>query len=75
MKIYKKTEHPEKIKGEVFSVDVITCDEDGLPNLGFYNYDTDTWSFHTDTLSDYSNVNFVWMYIPTSKMINCIKKQ
>lgn len=39
MRIHKKTEIPTQVKNEHFTVDVITCDKDGLINLGFYNFD------------------------------------
>ncbi len=68
MKIYQKTEHPRAVKGELFSVDVITCDSEGLLNLGVYNYDTDTWIFHIDIPSDYNYDSFVWMYASVSEM-------
>lgn len=75
MRIHKKAEHPKRVEGEQFSVDVITCDEiDGLVNLGFYNYDTKTWSFHSDTVYDYTNVNFAWIYPPVNKMKNFLIK-
>lgn len=68
MKIYKKSEHPETVEDEHFSVDVITCDSNGLINLGYYNYDTNEWIFHTDTMEDYTDVEFVWIYPPLDRM-------
>lgn len=68
MKIYKKSDHPTQVEGEYFSIDVITCDDKGLINIGFYNYDTETWSFHSDTLYDYTDVDFVWIYPPVDEM-------
>jgi hypothetical protein len=64
MNVYNKTEFPERKQGEDYSVDVLTCDEDGLLNLGFYNYIEKVWCFHTDTLQNYDEVAFVWMYAP-----------
>ena len=73
LKIYKNTEFPPRMetkdgKPELHSIDVVTMDELNLPNIGFYNYDTEKWSFHTDTLIDpYEGgklIDFVWMYIP-----------
>lgn len=74
MKIYSKEKHPERAldgegEQEYFSVDVITCDEDGLLCIGYYNFDTGLWDFHTDTLVDYyeegiPEMDFVWMYPP-----------
>ena len=68
MKIYKKTEFPTQVKGEEFSVDVITCDKDGLINIGFYNFDMEMWLFHTSPGYDYTDVNFVWIYPPIDEM-------
>lgn len=67
--IYSKEEVPERVPNEEFSVDVITCDEDGMLNIGYYNFDTEKWSFHTDTMVDYyeegiPEINFNWMYPP-----------
>lgn len=46
------------------SVDVITINEDGMMDIGWYNYDLDDWGFHTDTLTDRPEGSFVWMYKP-----------
>jgi hypothetical protein len=75
MRIHKRSEHPRMVEAEQFSVDVITCDENGLINLGFYNFDSDTWSFHTDTLYDYTNIEFVWMYVPVNRMVNALENK
>ena len=65
MNIYfDKTEYPAQVKDESHSVDVFACDGDGLLNLGFYDYENKKWCFHTDTLHDYEDVDFVWMYPP-----------
>lgn len=73
IEVYSNTEHPVRSKDllgeeEDFSVDVITRSENGMVNIAFYNYDLDTWQFHTDTLVDpYEKgvvMDFVWMYIP-----------
>lgn len=50
MKIYKKTELPRH-EEEEFSVIVLTCDEHGETNLGFYNFDTEDWSFLSEVQS------------------------
>lgn len=63
-RVHSKNELPSLVANECFSVDVITCDEEGMMNIGFYSYDSCTWNFHTDTLVDYSDMNFVWMYKP-----------
>ena len=73
IKAYKNTEFPilsKDLKGnpEEHSVDVITSDEDGMLNIGFYNYDMKKWLFHTDTLYDpYEDgelKHFIWIYPP-----------
>lgn len=59
------------------SVDVITQDiENGkatMLNIGFYNFDSKTWYWHTDTLIDHYEKNdptdFVWMYAPEYKQL------
>jgi len=71
MKIHTKEEFPTRVADEDFSVDVFTCDEDGLLNIGYYNFDTKRWAFHTDTMVDYyeegiPEMNFNWMYPPPS---------
>ena len=58
MKIYKKKELPRH-EEEEFSVIVLTCDEHGETNLGFYNFDTEDWSFLSE---------FVWIYPPANQM-------
>ncbi|MFA7307592.1 MAG: hypothetical protein WC026_13070 [Hyphomicrobium sp.] len=72
MKTYKNTEYPKRatdLSGneENFSVDVVTY-HDALLNIGFYNFDTKKWGFHTDTLTDmYEDgelQEFIWMYNP-----------
>ena len=62
--VFDKSQHPKKESGEEFSVDVLTCDSYGVLNIAFYNYDTEEWSFHADTIIDYKNEEFVWMYAP-----------
>lgn len=73
MKYYSNTEYPKRAKcvtGELesFSVDVFTIDDLGLLNIGYYDFESQKWEFHTDTLSDmYENgelQNFIWMYPP-----------
>lgn len=64
VRVHSKNEFPSLVPNETFSVDVITCDEKGMMNIGFYSYDLQKWSFHTDTLVDYSDMDFVWMYKP-----------
>ena len=59
MKIYKKKELPRH-EEEEFSVIVLTCDEHGETNLGFYNFDTEDWSF-------LSEADQICMDIPTSQ--------
>lgn len=69
MKVHNKSEHPKRAKGEPFSVDVITYDKNGSVNIGFYNYDLCTWSFHLDTSHDDREIEFVWIYPPFHKML------
>lgn len=73
MEIFFNTAYPKRstdLKGseEEHSVDVFTRSKDGLLNIGYWNYDTEKWAFHTDTLIDpYENgelMEFVWMYEP-----------
>ena len=70
MEVYnKKTDIPKLSKDNAqFSVDVITCDEDDMLNIGYYSFEDNKWHFHTETLVDYyekgKEMNFVWMYKP-----------
>lgn len=69
IKTYPNTEFPVQCTDlPETSVDVITCDKDGTLNIGYYNFDTQRWGFHTDTLVDYYEKGelkpFVWMYKP-----------
>ena len=68
--VHSRSEFPSLVPNEAFSVDVITYDEEGMMNIGFYSYDLQRWSFHTDTLVDYSDMDFVWMYKPDFLRIN-----
>lgn len=68
--VHSRNEFPSLVPSEGFSVDVITYDEEGMMNIGFYSYDLQKWSFHTDTLVDYSDMDFVWMYKPDFLKIN-----
>lgn len=54
------------------SEDVIILSKDGYLNIGFWNYDTKKWLFHTDTLIDTKKEKFVWMY-HSYKMDLCLK--
>lgn len=67
MKIYKKTELPMP-DTEDFSVTVLTYHENGVNNLGFYNFDSEDWSFFTDSDNEYKDSEFVWMYPPNRQM-------
>jgi hypothetical protein len=79
MKIHSKREYPMRatdLKGlaHAFSVTVITCNysEDAISdstwdlylNLGYWNYDTQEWLFHSDTMMDMDDVEFFWFYPP-----------
>lgn len=70
VRVHSKNEFPSLVANECFSVDVITCDEEGMMNIGFYSYDAGKWNFHTDTLVDYSDMDFVWMYKPVFLKVN-----
>lgn len=68
MKIYQNNEFP-KVSDEdtSHSVDVITRNENGLLNIGYYHFKDKKWYWHTDTLVDpYEDglEGFVWMYAP-----------
>lgn len=53
---------------EKFSVDVVMHFEDGMLNIGYWNYDIEKWKFHADTITDpYEGgelSDFAWMYAP-----------
>ena len=57
MKIYKKKELPRH-EEEEFSVIVLTCDEHGETNLGFYNFDTEDWSFLSEADQSYRDSGY-----------------
>lgn len=67
--LYDPTVFPNQVPGENFSEDVFVVDENGMHGLAFYNFDTETWSFHTDTLVDYNEegaeTKWKWYY-PTA---------
>ena len=69
IELHSKNDLPKSQQGEYHSVDVITCDEFGVLNIAFYNFDKQEWSFHADTVIDYfeegNETDFVWMYAPT----------
>ncbi|MES2733608.1 MAG: hypothetical protein V4714_17825 [Bacteroidota bacterium] len=46
-----------------FSVDVVILYE-GMLCIGCYDFENDEWLFHSDTLTDPTNKEFVWMYAP-----------
>jgi len=67
--LYDPTVFPNQVPGEHFSEDVFVVDENGMHGLAFYNFDTETWGFHTDTLVDYNEQGAVtkWKwYYPTA---------
>lgn len=71
---FHKSEHPKIEDGEQYSVDVLTCDGDGLLNIAFYNYDTEEWSFHAETMHDSKKVEFIWMYAPEEFILKAKQK-
>lgn len=46
-----------------FTEDVIVYGYDML-NIGYYDFKSNEWKFHTDTLIDMKDVDFKWMYAP-----------
>jgi hypothetical protein len=67
--LYDPTVFPNQVPSEHFSEDVFVVDEHGMHGLAFYNFDTETWGFHTDTLVDYNEegakTKWKWYY-PTA---------
>ena len=47
---------------------LLTCDEHGETNLGFYNFDTEDWSFLSEADQSYRDSEFVWIYPPADQM-------
>lgn len=83
--VYPRTKFPRRAlnrdgtQAEHFSVTVLVVNcgddpKDPLMNLGYYNYDMECWLFHTDTLIDMKDVNFIWCYVPT-KMFEIASKE
>jgi hypothetical protein len=70
MTVYPQTSHPKKEIGEPFSVDVIILTKSKMLNIGYYNFDTKDWAFHTDTMEDVKE--FIWCYPP--KKLNSVHK-
>ncbi len=71
---FDKSQHPKMELGAHYSVDVITCDSDGLLNIAFYDYDTDEWIFHADTMHDHKTIDFIWMYAPEEFILKVKQK-
>lgn len=67
-RFYNPTEHPTRVEGEDFSVDVFILDEDCVHGIAFWNFDDEVWRFHTDTLVDYNEkgaeTKWKWYYPP-----------
>jgi len=56
-----------------FSEDVCIIDEDGVNGLAYYDFELCQWTFHTDTLVDYSEVGNPtkwWWYYPLFKIVD-----
>jgi len=65
MEVFKKTQFPRAANDDLrFSEDVIILTQDGLLNIGYYSFEDAGWVFHTYTLVDMNEVEFVWMYAP-----------
>jgi hypothetical protein len=73
MKIYQKSDIPKRDE-EDCSVDVITYDQNGMLNIGYFDFELNHWSFHTDTLVDLKDKDFVWMYAP-EELLNALKEK
>lgn len=79
MKVYTRFNKPEMSSDDpTISVDVIACTEDGLLNIGYFNFQDDKWYWHTDTLVDVEELNedgepvqFNWIYPPKELMSIC----
>ena len=69
MEFFQKKDHPMQVSGESHSVEVFTCDASGLLNLAFYDYDSEIWCFHAETVNNYDDMDFVWMYPPKDLFI------
>lgn len=73
MKIYQNNEYPKVSEEDVnHSIDVITRNEGGLLNIGYYHFKDQKWYWHTDTLVDpYEDglEDFVWMYAPKQLIV------
>ena len=63
IQVFKPSHRPELEKGETHSVDVIVMSSMGLLNIGYFDFETEKWGFHTDTLHDMDD-DFRWMYAP-----------
>lgn len=67
MKTYKKSNRP-KISDErpEHSVDVVTVQSGGLISAAYFDFDSEKWEGHDDTLVDLNEdgVEFVWFYVP-----------
>lgn len=73
--IFPNTIIPDaSLDDESFSVDVFTCDDDGMMNVGYYDFKLNQWTFHTDTMKDYYEGGvlqpFVWMYKPENLKVS-----
>lgn len=82
MEIFNNTTYPKRskdLKGneKEFSVDVFSCDTSGVLNIAYWNFDTEKWAFHTDTIVDpYEDgkiMDFTWMYAPKELILSIDK--
>jgi hypothetical protein len=72
MNIYTRNNKPKASNDDLtFSEDVIIMTEDGLLNIGYYDFKDDKWKWHTETLVDMEEivdgkpVDFAWIYPPS----------
>lgn len=54
---------PRKHKCDpMYSDDVCTIDENNIHGLAFYSFEDEEWMFHTEVLTDYKKVKWMWYY-------------
>lgn len=64
--VFDKTSIPDYSSDDrTFTEDVIIYGNEML-NIGYYDFKDREWRFHTDTLIDMKEVDFKWMYPPST---------
>lgn len=62
--VFDKSVVPDYCKDDnTFTTDVIIYGNE-LLNIGYFDYKSNEWKFHTDTLIDMKEIDFKWMYAP-----------